>query len=339
MLNIKSFLLSTLFIYPFAAYTHVKPPYIRNLNQVNALTMRKLTARPPRLAVSTIEELVRSIYIDNAVPKRTLLSINDQLFMVYRGIELYENDRSVFIFSRGYAKTTEPGTNDDFIQRGAAAKAAHIQFKDGIVPEDSPLICFDFNDDRYGFAFGQQREIDILQRVYHAVLERNSDIDITLIGDCRGAKVALEVATKRPKNLQALILMAPFVSGRDLTNNIAMHHLSYLPLHKELLHHFFKAYFTNYHQSLDTLAQRLHRIDPRIPIFIGHRTHDELISNESILALIEKLESSGNEHVHLVTTEDQSEPHSKLTEIPEIRDGIAQFIQEYQLAKRREIDK
>ncbi len=332
MLNIKLFFLSTLFMCSFITHAHIQQPYIRDLNQINALTIRKLTARPPRLAIYTIEELVRSIYIDNAVPKRTLLSINGQFFMVYRGIELYEDDQNVFIFSRGYAKTTEPGTNDDFIQRGAAAKAAHIQFKDGIVPDTSPLICFDFDDGRYGFAFGQQREIEILQAVYNAVLEKNSDTDITLIGDCRGAKVALEVATKRPKNLQALILMAPFVSGRDLTNNIAMHHLSYVPLHKELLHHFFKAYFTNYHPNLDTLAQRLHRIDPRIPIFIGHRIHDELISNESIKALIETLENSGSRQVHLVTTEDQSEPHSKLTGIPEIRDGIAQFINEYQLA-------
>lgn len=328
MQNYNFFL--TFFLIYGCTHAHQQPT-IQNIHRVNALTIRKLSQRPTRLAISSIEELVRAIYLDNAVPKYTLLSINGSYFMVYRGIELYDTDRTVFIFSRGYAKTTEPGTNDDFIQRGAAAKAAHIQFKDGIIPDTCPLICFDYDDGRYGFAFGQQQEIATLQSVYDAVLKKVPHINILLMGDCRGAKVALEIAVKRPKNLGALFLFAPFISGRDLTNNIASQHLGYLPLHKEILHRFFKVYFTNYRQSLDTLAHRLHRIDPHIPIFIGHRTHDELISNESIQNLIKKLESSGNQHIHLVTTEDQSEPHSKLTEIPEIIDGIEQFIAYHEL--------
>jgi predicted esterase len=331
MQNFKSFFLFLLFLCFFKIEARPLQPNIKDINQLNALTIRKITDRPPRLALYTIEELIRTIHKDDAIPKRTLLSINNHYFMVYRGIELYDTDKKVFIFSRGYAKTTEPGTNDDFIQRGAAAKAAHIQFNDHIVPDDYPLICFDYDDGRYGFAFGQQREIESLKAVYHAVLEKNNHADIILMGDCRGAKVALEVAIKRPKNLRALILMAPFVSGRDLTNNIAMHHLKYLPLHKEILHRFFKAYFKNYRQSLDTLEHRLYRINPHIPIFIGHRIHDQLVSNESIQTLIDTLESSGNPHVHLVTSEDQSEPHSKLTEIPEIQQGVAQFMDMHKL--------
>ncbi|HLE76372.1 MAG TPA: alpha/beta hydrolase [Candidatus Babeliales bacterium] len=323
MQNFKYFLLIAAITYSFS-YAHHQ--FTRELSQMNALTVRKLADPPHGLTVYTIDQLIRTIYLHNAVPHHTLLFINNTYFMVYRGIELYDHDKKVFIFSRGYAKTKEPGTNDNFIQRGAAAKAAHIQLQDHIVPDNYPLISFDYDDGRYGFAFGQRKEIETLQTLYQAVLHRNPHIDVILIGDCRGAKVALEIATKRPKNLRALILMAPFVSGRDLTNNIAMHHLKYLPFSKEILHRFFTVYFKNYKQRLDTLAQRLHTIDHTIPIFIGHRIYDELISTESINRLIQTLRQSGNKHIHLVTTQDKSEPHSKLTEIPEIQQGIAQFM-------------
>lgn len=330
MQNIKSFLLFALVICYFS-YTHTHSQFVNELYRMNALTIRKLESPPHGISISSIEQLVRTIYLHDAVPHHTLLSINNQYFMVYRGIELYDHDKKVFIFSRGYAKTTEPGTNDDFIQRGAAAKSAYIQLQDNIVPPDHPLISFDYDDGRYGFAFGQKREIETLQTVYQAVLHRNPHIDIIIIGDCRGAKVALEIATRRPKNLRGLILMAPFVSGRDLTNNIAMHHLKYLPLQKKILNKFFRIYFKNYRKELDTLAHRLYRIDRNLPIFVGHRLYDELISTDSINTLIGHLRQSGNPHVHLVTTEDKNEPHSKMTEIPEIKQGIAQFMHHHSL--------
>lgn len=311
------------------ARAHAHREVVKELYRINALTVRQMKNPPIGITASSIEQLVRTIYLHNAVPHHTLLSINDTYFMVYRGLELLPSDRKVFIFSRGYAKTTEPGTNEDFIQRGAAAKSAYIQLQDNIIPPDYPLISFDYDDGRYGFAFGQQREIRTLQTVYDAVLHSNPDIEVVLIGDCRGAKVALEIAANRPANLRALILMAPFVSGRHITDRIAAQHLSYLPAHKDILHNFFKLYFKTYKESLDTLHQRLSHIDPRLPIFIGHRIYDELISTDSIHQLIEHLRQTGNKTIHLATTEDRSEPHSKMTEMAEIQHGIAQFIQKY----------
>ncbi len=303
----------------------------QELYRSNTLTIRMVENPPQGIMVSSIEQLVRTIYLHKAVPQHTLLSINGRYFIVHRGLELHNQDKKVFIFSRGYAKTTQPGTNDDFIQRGAGAKAAFIQLQDNIVPHDYPLVSFDYDDSRNGFAFGQQKEINTLQAVYEAVLHKNPDIDIILIGDCRGGKVALEVATHKPKNLQALILMAPFLSGRDITNNLAMQHLKYLPGNKQILHLFFKTYFKAYKDGQDNLAQRLSLIDHELPIYIAHRANDELISINTIHTIVSNLRQTGNKNVHLLVTDDDSEPHSKLTGIPEIQDGIAQFMHKYDI--------
>ncbi len=303
----------------------------QELYRSNALTIRMVENPPRGIRLSTIEQLVRSIHLQQAIPQNTLLSINGRYFIVHRGLELHNHDKKVFIFSRGYAKTTQPGTNDDFIQRGAAAKAAFIQLQDSIVPHDYPLVSFDYDDGRNGFAFGQQKEINTLQAVYEGVLHKNPNLDIILIGDCRGSKVALEVATHKPKNLQALILMAPFISGRDITNNLAMQHLKYLPGNKHILHLFFKMYFKTYKDDQNNLAQRLSHINPELPIYIAHRANDELISIDTINTIVSSLRQSGNKNVHLLITDDDSESHSKLTGIPEVKDGIAQFMHQYDI--------
>ncbi len=311
--------------------THINREVAQELYRSNALTIRMVETPPQGIRVSTIEQLVRTIHLHKAVPQHTLLSINSRYFIVHRGLELHNQDKKVFIFSRGYAKTTQPGTNDDFIQRGAAAKAAYVQLQDNIVPYDYPLVSFDYDDGRDGFAFGQHKEINTLQTVYKAVLQKHPNIDIILIGDCRGGKVALEVATHKPDNLQALILMAPFISGRDITNNIATQHLKYLPYNKHILHLFFKMYFKTYNDKKDNLAQRLSHIDLKLPIYIAHRANDALISIDTINTIVSSLRQSGNKNVHFLVTNDTSESHSKLTGVPEIRDGIAQFMHQYDI--------
>lgn len=301
---------------------------ISHLQRMNCLTMRSVKRPPEKQVITHIHHLVRSIYRFNKVPLQTLLEINNNYFMVYRDIELYPKDQFVFIYSRGYAKSVEPGTNGDFIQRGACAKGAYVQIRDHIVPPHYPLISFDYDDDRDGFAFGQEQEIAQLETIYKSVLLKNPNAQIILIGDCRGGKVALELATRQPKNLNALILMAPFISGRDITNNLAKHHLGYLPMREAILHYFFKFYFKQYDESKNDLIARLHHIDPQLPIFIGHRINDQLVSTETIKLLAKTLDHNGNS-VQLCITHDQSEPHSKLTNITGVQQGIRSFLGQY----------
>ncbi len=300
----------------------------QHLHKLNTLTLRSAPSGDLDDTIVTIDELVRYINSTNEVPFRVQVEINNKLHIVHRGIHITPEDPLIFIFSRGYAKTNIPGTNDNFIQRGACATAAYIQLRDHIVT-NAPLISFDYDDSKDGFGFGQSYEISALQAVYNGVLKKNPTANIVLIGDCRGAKVALELATKRPPHLKALILMAPFLSARDLTNMIADHYISYLPLSRPLLHYFFKYYFPRYNEKEDTLAKRLKYISPELPIFIAHREHDTLVSMATIKKLTKALKNNGNRQVYLVTTNDRSYPHSMLTGLPFIQQNINVFLRDH----------
>ncbi len=320
----------------FSPLYATEPLSSQHLHTLNTLTMRRASSLRPKYKIVTIDQLVRYINSNHEIPFRTHLEINNILHTVYRGIHISPKDTTVFIFSRGYAKTNIPGTNDNFIQRGACATAAHIQLRDHIVT-DAPLISFDYDDSKNGFSFGQTNEINALELIYNGVLEKNPAATIVLIGDCRGGKVALELAIKRPPNLKALILMAPFTSARDLTNMIADHYISYLPFSRALLHHFFRFYFPRYNQKEDTLAKRLKYVPADLPIFIAHRQEDTLVSMETIKKLTRSLKKTGNPDVRLVTIQDTSYPHSMLTGNQAVQYGINTFLKDHGLPYYNEL--
>jgi dienelactone hydrolase len=311
------------------------PPKI-HLHTLNALTIRTAGSSHPQYKVASLDQIVRYINALNEVPYRAHLEINNQLYTLYRGIHISEHDHTVFIFSRGYAKTNIPGTNDNFIQRGACITAAYTQLKDAIV-YNTPIVSFDYDDSKEGFSFGQTNAIHALQTIYNAVLEKNAAANIVLIGDCHGAKVALEIATRYPKNLKALILMAPFISAHDLTNMIADHYLSYLPFSRPLLHNFFKFYFPQYNEKKDLLEKRLPRVLPDLPILIAHRESDTLISMETIKKLESTLKETGNTKIHVLIIKDKTYLHSKLTGHQEVQQAIHGFLKQYGLPYNEKI--
>ena len=296
-------------------------------------TINSLTMYPGAAEICTTQSIHQIIYHinkKNAVPDKSYVKIDDQLYTIARGIEVSSNDSVVAIFSRGYAKTNDYGTNGNFLMRGACALSAHIQFKDTIV-HGIPLISFDYDDSKKGFAFGQESELEILELVYETVLSKNPSAQIILIGDCRGAKVVLELLTKKPRNIAAAILMAPFTSARDLTNKIAENYLSYIPLSKTILHNFFKLYFPSYKAKKDDLVKRLNQIDPTLPILIANREHDTLVTAATVKNLIKALEQQGNTSIRTVTVKDKDFDHSMMTGNLEVRQAINRFLRDYSL--------
>ncbi len=304
-------------------------PTIQN---INTLTFRHGHENEPT-QITDISALVSAIY-EKKTPSKVHMIINNTPHTIYHGVHIDKNDPYVFIFVRGYAKTELPGTNDDFIKQGACAKAGWIQLNDNIVPPDVPLITFDIPDDQKNFSFGGPKEVQCLEVVYKKVLQKNPSVKIVLIGDCRGGKVALEWATKNPKNLTALVLMAPFISAQDLTYQMADNHVSFLPYHRHILNSFFRIYFPSYDPNQDNLFDRIAHIAPHIPVFIGHRTRDTLIPNENIAKLNRLLSQNGNT-VHLVTTPDTSKPHSLMTHVPEIQYGVQEFLHHHGLPHKQ----
>jgi hypothetical protein len=315
-------------------YQTFKTPgtFTPTIKKINTLTFRPGHQQEP-LEITEISSLVKAIY-EKKTPSKVHMIINEQPHTIHHGVHIDKNDPIVFIFVRGYAKTVLPGTNDDFIKQGACAKAGWIQLKDNIVPPQVPLITFDIPDDQKNFSFGGPKEVQCLKLVYKKVLQKNPHAKIVLIGDCRGGKVVLEWATTNPKNLEALVLMAPFVSAQDLTHQMADNHVSFLPYHRQILNTFFRAYFPSYDTSKDNLFDRINDINPTIPVFIGHRTQDTLIPNENIARLNRILTQNGNP-VHLTTTTDTSKPHSLMTHVPEIQIGVQDFLQQYGLPHKK----
>jgi len=307
-------------------------PTIENLN---TLTIRPINNHNG-LPTYTIETIVKKIN-KNTLPEKTYLAIDHtRAAVVRKGIVLDQHDQTVFIFSRGYAQTNKPGTNDDYIQHGGCAKHVHTQFHDNII-NNCPCITFDYPDQRRCFNFGQETDLACLNLVYQKTIESYPDVKIILVGDCRGGKAALSYATQKPKNLQAIVLMSPFVSAHELTEQLARNYLSWVPRSSGLLQTFFSCYFPNYDTSKENLFEVLDTIDPTLPIFIGHRKNDKLVADATINRLVDTLKNTGNPHVHLFVVQDDCATHSRLTPIGDFQQGVNMFLQSYALPYNQEL--
>ena len=162
---------------------------------------------------------------------KLLINKTDKKVIVRKGIAIkpHEHD-TVFICSRGYAKRDAVLANDDLelVKKGGGAIAAHMLFKNNII-DDAPCITFDYPDDRAHFNFGQEIDVACLQAVWDATIAAHPNVRIVGIGDCRGAKALLSFATRHPKNLVALVLISPFVTTRDMIEQLAKNYLTPLP--------------------------------------------------------------------------------------------------------------
>ncbi len=299
------------------------------LNALNALTYRPVSLQV-KGKLSSIGKLVQTIAETNTVPYKSYLEIKGKSYRVVQGVQLFSDDSTVFIFSRGYALRKKVNSKDYFLQRGAGAFAGYLQYENNIVA-DSPLVSFDYDDSRQGFSFGQDNDIEALKTVYDAILKQNPHINIVLIGDCRGAKVALELAAQNPKNLKALILFSPFVSAQAIINQMAKSYLSYLPYSKHVLANFLQRFCPLYDPKKDDLATRINRIDKNLPIFIGQRKSDTVIPNEGVRELAKVLKKNGNKNVHGLLVHDPSERHSKIYLNKKIQRRVNDFLHQYGL--------
>lgn len=305
---------------------HFKPT-IENLNVISAkrAPARSHTDETPSMSISKTIKLLNK----DKLPERLRVTADESLsspaILVEQGVNI-DKEPVVFIFSRGYARTKKPGTNGDFVQKGAGIVAAHIQITSNII-NDAPCISFDYPDRRRTFNFAQETDVACLATVYQAVREKNPDAQIVLIGDCRGAKSIINFANTRPEKLKAVIAMTPFFSVRELTQSLARNYLKYLPFGDAILHRFFKTWFPNYKEENDQFLTALYGIDPTIPILIGHRAGDTLVTDEQIAQLIKTLHLNGTQNAHLLISHDKSAPHSKLSEVQSFQEGVNLFLQ------------
>ncbi len=279
---------------------------------------RVVTFRPTsghlKLDHQPIEQIVRSMRQKQSLPVNTSVTIHHQQYLAQNKVVINKNDSTVFIFSRGIE------------MRPCAARAA-LLYEHYCIPAHCPVIGFDYDDSRKHFSFGQDEDIALLKEIYDTVLQQNPSAKIVIVGNCNGAKVALELAAQKPKNLKGLVLLTPFISAPPLFKRITQSYLLGVPFSAYLTRKFFDQ-FTAYDPKKDDLITRLDQIDRRIPIFIGQRMDDKVVPDSEVEKLAHLLGKQGNPVDGLIVY-DPSKSHNNLIYNKKIQYRINRFLKQH----------
>lgn len=278
-----------------------------------------ITFRPaPHYQLNTIplEQIVLTMRQKKPLPKHSGTIIHERAYHAYKGIRIKKTDHTVFIFVRGF----EP--------RPCAAYAARLYEQHSISPSCT-LIGFDFDDQGTRFSFGQDNDVAFLSMIYEAILHQNSAAQIILIGNCNGAKIAMEFATRKPRNLKALILLTPFISARSLFQRMTEYYAFGLPFSAKLAQLLFRT-CTTYDPQKDDLIDRITQIDRRLPIFIGQRMFDAIVPDNEVEHLADFFKERGNPLDGLIVY-DPSRAHNNLITNKTIQYRINHFLKKHHL--------
>jgi len=278
-----------------------------------------VTFRPAthlKLEEQSLEQIVTTMRKKESLPLDASILIHHNQYRAQQGVQVTKNDSTVFIFARGF----EP--------RPCAAYAARL-YEHHIIPPNCPLIGFDFNDRYRNFSFGQDTDVAFLKQIYEQVLQQNPAAKIVLIGNCNGAKVAMDFATQKPKQLHALILLTPFISPRPLFRRMTQYYALGIPFSADIARVFFSS-FTAYDPKKDNLIERLGQIDKRVPIFIGQRMYDAVVPDEEVEKLAQIFQQQGNPFDGIIVY-DPSKAHNNLIYNETIQYRINRFLKQYNL--------
>ena len=185
---------------------------------------------------------------------------------------------------------------------------------------DGDLYTYDFPDATKRFwrvnftrtAFGQEYEVEGLQRAYEQVMTKQPEKKVILMGMSRGAATILNfVAKYQPKNIKALVVESPFDSTISIVKNMLQRcYLDKVPGMQTLGHYIMSAIFwqhsPNGMQSIDLIE----KIDKKIPILFVCSREDKVVPLQSTIDLYQKLKESGHEKVHIFIA--QSGKHGKI---------------------------
>lgn len=310
-------------------------PTIQN---IRAATL-EMVLKPDNLDyLYSVDEVIKKVNRGESVSEGYIALENNRANVIEfkMGIVLDPTAEYVFISSRGFANTDTFGKNDNFLKKGAAFKAAYWLFRDYVV-NHYPCITFDYPEESAYLNLGQDIDQACLQLVYDEVRAQAPNAKIILIGDCRGAKVALSVAAKKPENLAAMILLSPFASVKELFDQIGKSFVWFIPKFGPLFHYLGHKYLHYVHNNChydprrENVYKEMLNIDATLPIFIAHRVGDKLISDQHITRLVNTLRSTGNNDVHYVEITDNYAIHSKVTPNRYLQQMVNRFLKRYQL--------
>lgn len=309
----------------FRSWLNTPTPYQPTLERMRVATLIK--EQKTNTPSFTMPELMQYTYQHKKIPSCTYINYHDpaHVIRVQSGITI-KNAPLIVLFSRGYAKRVRPGS-EDFIQSGGGVSSAYLLIRDNII-DDIPIITFDYPDEPAYFNFGQKTDLACLAYIYKQIRIYNKDARILLIGDCRGAKAALEFACGNPSNLAGLILFSPFFSAYKLTQQLTKHYLGNIPGGFFVLHNFFKTYFPHFNHHERNILELLPQLH-NIPIFVGHRHNDTLVSNDDMYQFVAALKDTHHDNVTFFELYNNDVPHSRLTPHDTVQKAVKKFLHDH----------
>lgn len=259
--------------------------------------------------------------------------IQRQTMRIFKGISLPSNCERVALFSRGYIPLSSPRTQTP--RRGGGVHWVNRLVQNNIL-DDAVWITFDYNDEHGNF--GQDADTHMFAEIIDAINTACPKAKIVVLGDCRGAHVALRYLAYRDNpSIDTLILESPYGSAEELFNTVSGSYLQpYIGSRysQALLNRFVRWHFPHYNPQQDNLLGHIDTIRNK-NIFIGHHMHDRVISDKNVLTLVEHLRR--NNHVYLFASASNMGDHSRLSLIPSYQKAVNAFLKMCNLPHNAEL--
>lgn len=304
-----------------------------SLSSLNPVTLTAHTKTTNNFSAESVRHVVTKLQNRSFTQPVTVpLGVTNE-YTATPGIQVSPQDATVFIISRGYAFSNNtpllenqtsfarfPRTGGGFICASNWVKYLGIT---------APTISFDYLDGWRDFDFGLDSDKKCLTLVINEVIKQNNQVNIILIGSCKGSRSILHYMADKPAaNIKALILDAPFESAQDLCTAIHTHYFSWLPCGNTILYYALRAWFPRYQPEHD-LPATITKIPPTIPILIGHLKNDVLVTDAHIKKFIAQFENP--DRLYTCAVSHPTITHSKLSHITAFQDVSNRFLQKYDL--------
>lgn len=226
-------------------------------------------------------------------------------FITISSLSLCKNN-IVTIFSHGIADTWKQVHG--YVKSYIKNDIRHVNDRYLI---NTPYTSFNYPDATTKFyrvnynetSFGQENEINRLNKAYQSTLARYENCDIILWGLSRGAaNILIFAGSYQLNNVKALILESPyFTMGEVIESIMIKKNLSWLPLsYGETLAEFI---FKKYNRYGFSPANCIENISKNTPILLICSKEDRLVPYSTTMNVYKKLVESGHQHTYIFIAE------------------------------------
>lgn len=309
-----------------ASYYYLRTPLTidTQLDHLNVLTFTPKNSTDQITQTKSIHEICTNIQQDNgSLNEGVGIQIGDTEYTLSCDVPTGVTG-NITINVSGYAGMSG---NARYKYAGAGAYGTAKYIQNGLIQQGT-CIAFDGQvNDRRSFNFGQQLDQQCLDTVIRAVIARNPEAKITLVGSCKGGTTILNyVADLNNKDvvgsIKAVLLESPSSSLEALSDQVAQNYLP-TPL-QSVLPQLFALVFPNYIWNQPTILDNANNFPDHLSGLIGCLPHDKVASHQDIRMIFDSLKQHGK-RVELFTCHDEKFKHGHLSEDPQFQEKVKHF--------------